>query len=166
MNLVSTLGTTPGGVAETYLSLVKGNYLAPFPNYPLKIDEIVVVRTKGTDLSFSVLSTIFSKCVSSIPIREVKLSIDDVMNPQDFKEVRERVRSLLSPGNYLDFTGGRKAISAAAALAAREAGAHLVSTTVDQDTYARMNEAMRRIAKGEDVDPCNLLGNGRTIVFF
>lgn len=104
MKLVSTLGTTPGGVAETYLSLLRGDYSAPFPSSPLKIDELIVVRTRGTDVSFSVLSAIFSKCVSPIPMREVILSIEDVMSPQDFKEVREKVRSLLSPGDYLDFT--------------------------------------------------------------
>ncbi|TRM80221.1 hypothetical protein DJ522_08760, partial [Sulfolobus sp. F3] len=93
-----------------------------------------------------------------------------------FITVREKLREVLKVGDYLDFTGGRKAISAAAALTAREIGAHLVTSIIDEEEYDRIKKRYYEIKdkalgvydKGQCLGYlCDLYtSKARTIVFF
>ncbi|ARM76984.1 CRISPR-associated ring nuclease Crn1 [Acidianus manzaensis] len=176
MKLVCTLGMTPGGIAETVINLSTGNYVSKYEPKRVSFDEIIIVRTKDTEYSYAFLKAIFLCCINFGELKEFVLPFNDVSSPQDFIYVRDNVRNMLKAGDYLDFTGGRKAISSAAVLAAREAGAHLVSTIIDQKDYIEMNEKfneLKRLAmsvKGkEDCTNyfCSLISkNSKTILFF
>ncbi|QGA53965.1 hypothetical protein GFS03_04915 [Sulfolobus sp. E5-1-F] len=174
--LVATLGKSPGGIAETLANLSSGNYLAPFETKEVKINELIVIRTAEVMESYYFLKTILLCCLDFTNIREVGLPFDDISSPQDFLTVRETVRKVLSTGDYLDFSGGRKAITAAAVLAARDVGAHLVTTIIDQSDYIRMNKRYEELKeralsvynKGECLSYfCDLMSSkAKTIIFF
>ncbi|MDT7862698.1 MAG: CRISPR-associated ring nuclease Crn1 [Saccharolobus sp.] len=176
VRLVATLGKSPGGIAETIRNLTSGKYVAPFEPTEINIDEVIVLRTKGTDEAYYFLKAILYCCLNITSIKEIVFDFDDITSPKDFISVREKTRSVLKAGDYLDFTGGRKAISSAAVLAARDAGAHLVSSIVDQNEYIQMNKrfeelkdkAMRVYNKGQCLSYfCDLISpNAQTIVFF
>jgi len=153
--LVATLGRTPGGVVETLRNLREGRYVREGAGLgvgaggavgeveaapkPVEISEVVVVRTREVEESFEVLRALLTCCADwKVDLREVVLPMDDVEEPRHFRVVRERLARSLRVGDYVDFTGGRKAISAAAVLAAREAGAHLVTTLIPQEDYYRL----------------------------
>jgi hypothetical protein len=174
--LVSTLGKSPGGIAETLVSLTEGNYVAPFDPVPIKIEELIVVKTKEVEESFYVLKALLLCCSNFVNVKVINLPFDDVNSPNDFVQVRETIRKVLKAGDYLDFTGGRKAISSAAVLAAREAGAHLVSSIIPHEEYEIINKKFNavkdramKIYKKEDCVSyvCDLISkDSRTIVFF
>ncbi|BDC18754.1 hypothetical protein HS5_16440 [Acidianus sp. HS-5] len=176
VKLVATLGTSPGGVAETLYNLSMGNYVAPFESKELSFDELVVVRTKGTDEAYYALKAVLICCVNYEKVREVLFPFDDINNPKDFVTVRETVRGLLRTGDFMDFTGGRKAISAAAVLSAREVGAHLVTTIIEQQEYGEMmkkfNQLKEKLAGVYNRRDCRTIycelmsKTARTIVFF
>ncbi|MBB5254596.1 CRISPR-associated ring nuclease Crn1 [Sulfurisphaera ohwakuensis] len=176
VKLVSTLGTSPGGVAETLQNLSTGKYIAPFEPKEIKFDEFIVLRTKGTEEAYYALRAILLCCIGFEKIKEVVFPFNDIENPKDFITVRETVREILKPGDFMDFTGGRKAISAAAVLSARDVGAHLVSTIIDQKEYGEMIVKFNKLkdklesvySKGDCRSYfCDLMSStARTIVFF
>ncbi len=170
------MGKSPGGIAETLLNLKDGKFVAPFDPSPVKVDELIVVKTKEVQESYYVLKAILLCCSGFTNLKPLELPFDDVTTPDDFVEVRETMRRLLRAGDFLDFTGGRKAISSAAVLAAREVGAHLVSTLISQEEYYVQNkiynsvkERATRVYKREDCVSliCDLISkDSKTIVFF
>jgi hypothetical protein len=176
VKLVATLGKTVGGVAETIINLSEGNYVAPFDPKPVKVDELIIVKTKEVEEVYNVLSSLILCCTGIDKVITVSLPFNDVESPKDFIEVRETVRGIIRAGDYLDFTGGRKAISAAAVLAAREMGAHLVTSIIPHEEYDVLNKeylrvkdvALRVYRKTDCVKSlCNLVSpHARTIVFF
>ncbi|MFP3201533.1 MAG: CRISPR-associated ring nuclease Crn1 [Sulfolobus sp.] len=176
VKLVATLGKTVGGVAETIINLSEGNYVAPFDPKPVKVDELIIVKTKEVEEVYNVLSSLILCCTGIDKVTTVSLPFNDVESPKDFIEVRETVRGIIRAGDYLDFTGGRKAISAAAVLAAREMGAHLVTSIIPHEEYDVLNKeylrvkdvALRVYRKTDCVKSlCNLVSpHARTIVFF
>jgi len=176
VKLVATLGKTVGGVAETIINLSEGNYVAPFDPKPVKVDELIIVKTKEVEEVYNVLSSLIVCCTGIDKVTTVSLPFNDVESPKDFIEVRETVRGIIRAGDYLDFTGGRKAISAAAVLAAREMGAHLVTSIIPHEEYDVLNKeylrvkdvALRVYRKTDCVKSlCNLVSpHARTIVFF
>lgn len=176
VRLVATLGKTVGGVAESIINLSEGNYVAPFDPKPVKVDELIIVKTKEVEEVYNVLSSLILCCTGIDKVTTVSLPFNDVESPKDFIEVRETVRGIIRAGDYLDFTGGRKAISAAAVLAAREMGAHLVTSIIPHEEYDVLNKeylrvkdvALRVYRKTDCVKSlCNLVSpHARTIVFF
>lgn len=176
VKLVATLGKTVGGVAESIINLSEGNYVAPFDPKPVKVDELIIVKTKEVEEVYNVLSSLILCCTGIDKVTTVSLPFNDVESPKDFIEVRETVRGIIRAGDYLDFTGGRKAISAAAVLAAREMGAHLVTSIIPHEEYDVLNKeylrvkdvALRVYRKTDCVKSlCNLVSpHARTIVFF
>jgi len=176
VRLIATLGKTPGGIAETIKNLSSGNYLAPFEPKEIKIDELIVIRTEEVLETYYFLKTILLCCLDFTSVKEIVLPFEDVSSPQDFITVREIVRRVLRTGDYLDFSGGRKAITASAVLAAREVGGHLVTTIIDQEEYNKMSKkyeelktkALATYNKGNCLSSfCELVSpRARTIVFF
>jgi hypothetical protein len=55
-------------------------------------------------------------CSNFVNVKVINLPFNDVNSSNDFVQVRETVRKVLKAGDYLDLTGGRKAISSAAVL--------------------------------------------------
>jgi hypothetical protein len=133
-------------------------------------------KTKEVEEVYNVLSSLILCCTGIDKVITVSLPFNDVESPKDFIEVRETVRGIIRAGDYLDFTGGRKAISAAAVLAAREMGAHLVTSIIPHEEYDVLNKeylrvkdvALRVYRKTDCVKSlCNLVSpHARTIVFF
>ncbi|AEB95213.1 CRISPR-associated ring nuclease Crn1 [Metallosphaera cuprina] len=175
VKLVATLGKTPGGVAETYVNLTSGNFVSSSPG-KVNISEVVAVITKEVYQSFYFLQALFLCCLNVNKIGQIVLPFNDVTSPDEFIYVRESVRKVLRANDYLDFTGGRKAISAAAVLAGREVGARLVSTVIDQEEYLEMNRKFHemkdrasRVLSKEECSPdfCTLISErSKTIVYF
>ncbi|ARM76921.1 CRISPR-associated ring nuclease Crn1 [Acidianus manzaensis] len=176
VKLVCTLGTSPGGIFETLGNLRKGNYEAENP-IPVNIKEVYVIRTsdKAVDIAWKLVKAIFACCgEKDVTISDISLQITDITSNSDYELFMKEVSSRISKGDYVDFTGGRKAMSVAAAIAAKELNAHIVTTIIPQNEY---NEIAQR-AKGlkeEDiiaggnrdcrVDFCSLTSkNARTIL--
>ncbi|QKR00755.1 hypothetical protein GWK48_10465 [Metallosphaera tengchongensis] len=145
VNLLATLGRTVGGPVETFENLSNGNYISDFPPHKVKVDELIALTTSETEETFFIMKAVLMCCLNFTKVRAVRLDIDDVSTPQDFVLVREKVKGLLRPGDYLDFSGGRKAISSAAVLGAREVGAHLVTSIIGEDEYDRVKGRMVQI---------------------
>jgi CRISPR-associated protein Csx14 len=182
VKLVSVLGTTPGGIYETFINLSQGKYEAENPT-PVKVDEVYVIRTNNEAVTFAwkLVKAIFACCGSKgIIIADIPLPMDDINSADDFKKFRKEVGSRINVGDYVDFTGGRKAMSVAAALEGLHKRAHIVTTVVSPDEYTRVNNLLKPLkAKERDVEEagqgkcdqlkevCDLISkNSRTILFF
>lgn len=181
VKLVSTLGTTPGGIFETFMNLRQGKYEGEDVK-PIDIKEVYVIRTsdKGVEFAWKLVKAIFTCCKGGeVTISDIPLPMQDITSPEDFKKFRREVFSRVSVGDYVDFTGGRKAMSVAAALVAREVKAHVVTTIIPQEEYNRvlgvinvlknMGDLVEKAGKG-NCDPikdyiCKLVSNeARTVV--
>lgn len=89
VRLVATLGKSPGGIAETIRNLTSGKYVAPFEPTEINIDEVIVLRTKGTDEAYYFLKAILYCCLNLTSIKEIVFDFDDITSPKDFVSVRE-----------------------------------------------------------------------------
>ncbi|BFH74720.1 CRISPR-associated ring nuclease Crn1 [Sulfurisphaera javensis] len=176
VKLVATLGKSPGGIAETILNLSSGKYVSPFEPKEIKIEKLIVIRTKEVEDAYYTLKAILFCCLDFTNVEEVVLPFNDITSPQDFITVRETVRKALKAGDFFDFTGGRKAISSAGVLSARDVGAHLVTSIIDQDEYVKMNKRFEELKdralnvynKGQCLSYfCDLISSrALTVVFF
>ncbi len=176
VRLIATLGKTVGGPVETLENLMNANYISPFPPKKVEIEKVIVITTGETKEAFYVLKTVMMCCLNFTKVEEVALPFNDISSPSDFIMVREKVSELVRAGDYLDFTGGRKSISAAAALAAWQKGAHLVTSIIDDEEYDRIkkryyeikDKVMSIYTKGQCMNYlCDLYtSKARTIVFF
>jgi len=165
-NLVCTLGTSPGGIFETYKNLRGGNYEAnedAGKASSTKINEVYVIRTsdKAVEFAWKLVKAIFACCREKddeVIIADIPISIQDITSPNDFKKFKKEILSRISVGDYVDFTGGRKAMSVAAALSAREVGAHVVTTIIPQGEYNRISKIIEELKGKEDL--VERAGNG------
>ncbi|BBD73326.1 hypothetical protein HS1genome_1715 [Sulfodiicoccus acidiphilus] len=154
---------------ESLVNLRRGTYASLGVNQPVKIDEIYVVRTRGEEVerAFRILRALLLCCVKeSPPLRDVPLDLNDVDSPEDYAKFRGAVLKLVSPGDYVDVTGGRKVMSVAAAVVARERGAHVLTTLISTKEYARVTEEARKLNENsldlsagcsKDTSLCSLL---------
>ncbi|WP_252901503.1 CRISPR-associated ring nuclease Crn1 [Vulcanisaeta sp. JCM 14467] len=144
VRLVVTLGTTPGGVYESFINLRLGRCIGCVG--PVGVDEVYVVRSASVEFTWKLVKAIFTCCdTGDVVIKDLVAPMEDMEDPEDFRRFMDAVLSVVRGGDYVDFTGGRKAMSVAAALAAREVGAHLVTTVVPPEEYGRVNELIRRL---------------------
>lgn len=124
--LVSLLGLSPG-VAHTSLCLLAREGIV--------VDEIVLVGTQGEVLAEAEEIIRGCPCPWDGPpgpgrIVRVQLDFPDVRGPGDLERLGSILRGLLRRGDYLDITGGRKIMSAWAAIVALDQGAHVVASVV------------------------------------
>ncbi|QGA54160.1 hypothetical protein GFS03_06035 [Sulfolobus sp. E5-1-F] len=175
VKLVATLGTSPGGVIETFLYLVRKGET---------IDEIRVVTTSNAEVkkAWKIIRLMFICCIQEkfpkVEISEHPLDIEDIYSEEDLKKVRDFVKKQLNEGDYLDITGGRKSMSIAAALAAKSKGAKIVTSIISQDDYNRISKRIRELKDVVEIknrSECNeqiketycslIVQNARTIEF-
>ncbi|AKV74186.1 MULTISPECIES: CRISPR-associated ring nuclease Crn1 [Metallosphaera] len=152
VKLVSTLGTSPGGVFETFMNLRQGKYEAENP-VPVDIKEVYVIRTSdpAVERAFRLLKAIFACCGGrEVEVAGIPLAMNDINTRSDYLQFRREVLSRISPGDYVDFTGGRKAMSVAAVLAARQREAHVVTSIIPQADYNEIQSKMKDF-KDEDI---------------
>jgi CRISPR-associated protein Csx14 len=156
--LVCTLGTSPGGIFETYKNLRKGNY-----EVDEEVTEAKAVEIKDFRQCSRVrveVKAIFACCKEKgdeVTNADIP-TIQDITSPNDFKKSKKAIFSRISVGDYVDFTGGRKAMSVAAALSAREVGAHVVTTIIPQSEYNRVSKIIEELKGKEDL--VERAGNG------
>ncbi|AWR98668.1 CRISPR-associated ring nuclease Crn1 [Metallosphaera hakonensis] len=149
--LLVTLGTTPGGIFETFENLKRGNYEAE-NHPPVHISEVYVIRTSdpAVNLAWKLVKAVFACCGGKeVTIADIPLEINDINSKQDFLTFKRAIKARLSPGDFVDFTGGRKAMSVAAAIEAREAGAKVVTTIIPQQEYVRITNLLNSL-KGQE----------------
>ncbi|MEW9492173.1 MAG: CRISPR-associated ring nuclease Crn1 [Candidatus Aramenus sulfurataquae] len=164
--LVCTLGTSPGGIFETYKNLRGGNYEVDktIANAtPIEINEVYVIRTsdKAVEFAWKLVKAIFACCREKgdeVTIADIPIPIQDITSPNDFKKFKNAILPKISVGDYVDFTGGRKAMSVAAALSAREVGAHVVTTIIPQGEYSGISKIIEELKGKEDL--VERAGNG------
>ncbi|QXJ29365.1 CRISPR-associated protein, Csx12 family [Saccharolobus shibatae B12] len=142
VKLVATLGTSPGGVIESFLYLVRKGQ---------NIDEIRVVTTTNAEVkkAWKIVRLMFICCIQEkfpkVEISEHPLDIEDIYSEEDLKKVKEFIEKQLNEGDYLDITGGRKSMSVAAALAAKNRGAKIITSIISQDDYNRISKRVREL---------------------
>lgn len=153
VKLVCTLGTSPGGIFETFMNLRKGNYEAENPIL-VDIDEVYVIRTSDETVQFAwkLIKAIFACCERpAVKITDIPVDIQDIYSKDDFKKFKDKLSSVVGPKDYVDFTGGRKAMSVAAVLVAREAKAHVVTTIIPQNEYNRISSIIKELQGQKDL---------------
>ncbi len=173
--LVSTLGTSPGGVLETFEYLVKKG---------VEITEIRVITTRNpeVDKAWRILNILFLCCLKEkypkVEIAKYQIDIDDINSEDDLRKFKEFIQGHLQPHDYMDITGGRKGMSVAAALAAKAAGALIVTSIISQQSYRTINDKIRNFTNVPELksraecneqlkrDYCELISkDAKTIIF-
>jgi CRISPR-associated protein Csx14 len=158
VKLVATLGTSPGGVFETYMNLKSGNY----GGEPVDIKEVYIIRTsdKAVELAWKLVKAIFVCCGSKeVEIADIPLPINDIVTKEDYEIFRKGLQGKISKGDYVDFTGGRKAMSVAAAINAIRNSAYVVTTIIPQNEYNRIQNLIKQL-KEEEIDEA---GKGKCV---
>jgi len=150
MKLISTLGTSPGGIFETYTNLVNGNYEAEKPE-KVQITEVYVIRTKDKEVEFAwkLVKALFVCMKVPATIVDIPVNVVDITSKSDYEEFKKAVFDKISKGDFVDFTGGRKAMSVAAAIGALQRGANLVTTIIPQEEYNRIQQKIKGL-KGKE----------------
>ncbi|TRM87002.1 hypothetical protein DJ521_04420 [Sulfolobus sp. E3] len=173
--LVSTLGTSPGGVLETFEYLMKNG---------VQITEIRVITTKNPEVekAWRILNVLFLCCVKQkypkVEIAKYQIDIDDINNEDDLRKFKEFIEGHLQPDDYMDIKGGRKGMSVAAALAAKAVGAKIITSIISQQSYRSINDKIRNLTNIPELkrreecneqlekDYCELISkDAKTIVF-
>ncbi|BCU67735.1 CRISPR-associated protein [Sulfolobales archaeon HS-7] len=159
VKLVATLGTSPGGIYETYKNLTTGNYEGENV-YPVTIDEVYVVKTADPEVQLAgkLVMKIFLCLNEKVSIAEIPLPMSDVTSKEDYEVIRRELRNKVQPGDYVDFTGGRKAMSVAAAIVAKDLRATPVTTIIPQEEYGRIQSELKEIRKDKELEKKVLAG--------
>jgi len=151
MKLIATLGTSPGGIFETYTNLINGTYEAERPE-KVEISDVYIIRTKDKDVEFAwkLVKALFTCMKVPAQIVDIPVNISDITSKSDYDLFRKAVFDKISRGDYVDFTGGRKAMSVAAAIGAAQRGASLVTTIIPQQEYNRIQQKIKELKEKED----------------
>jgi len=151
MKLIATLGTSPGGIFETYTNLINGNYEAEKPE-KVEISEVYIIRTRDKDVEFAwkLVKALFACMKVPAQIADIPVNISDITSKNDYEQFRKAVFEKISKGDFVDFTGGRKAMSVAAAIGALKRDANLVTTIIPQQEYNRIQQKIKELKEKED----------------
>lgn len=74
----------------------------------------------------------------------IDLPFSDITTSDDLNELMKIVSPAINQGDYVDITGGRKAISMVMGLIAMKRKAHVVTTIVSQSKYNEVQEKLRK----------------------
>ncbi|QGR19648.1 CRISPR-associated ring nuclease Crn1 [Stygiolobus azoricus] len=149
--LIATLGTSPGGIFESYKNLIEGNYQGDNVE-KVKIDEVYIIRTsdKAVEFAWKLVKAIFTCCgAKDVRVYDIPLSITDINSRQDFLTFKREVESKINNGDFVDITGGRKSMSVAAAMSARNRNAKIITTVVPQAEYNRVQNLIKQLEPRE-----------------
>lgn len=164
--LLATLGTSSRGVVETfiYLTEVKGEDITDI--------RIITTKNRQTELAYRLLVSALVCCTkrgSTIAVSKEEIEGEDVTNHRELEELVSIVDRNLSPGDYVDITGGRKIMSTVTALTATKKGANIITTIISQQHLNRVQQLMnsgreKTVEKpsdcqisGDQVSPCELV---------
>ena len=88
VRLIVTLGTTPGGVYESYTNLRLGRCIGCVG--PVGIDEVYVVRSASVEFTWKLVKAIFTCCgAGDVVVRDLVAPMEDVEGPEDFRRFME-----------------------------------------------------------------------------
>ncbi|BFH74169.1 CRISPR-associated ring nuclease Crn1 [Sulfurisphaera javensis] len=151
VKLIATLGTSPGGVFETYTNLINGNYESDNPS-KVEIDTIYLIRTldKDVEFAFKLVKALFICQKIPSEVVEIKINISDITNKQEYEQFKSQIFQKIGKGDFVDFTGGRKAMSVAAAIQALKRDAYLVTTIIPQSEYNRIQNKLKELKNKEN----------------
>ncbi|MFP3064814.1 MAG: CRISPR-associated ring nuclease Crn1 [Sulfolobus sp.] len=153
VKLISTLGTSPGGVFESYLNLINGKYEAENP-IKVEIDTVYIIRTKDPEVEFAwkLVKAVFACCGGrNVTVADIPLPITDIFSRDDYLTFLRNVKDKISKEDYVDITGGRKAMSVAAAIAARYRNANILTTIIPQNEYNRIQQLIKGFKEKKEV---------------
>ncbi|MCY0859827.1 MAG: CRISPR-associated ring nuclease Crn1 [Sulfolobaceae archaeon] len=140
--LVATLGTSPGGIVETFLHLRESDS---------SLNDIVVITTSdpSTRKAYDILLNIFQCCVKvnypQVMLSKIEMPFQDITSSEDLEEFYNKIKGVINEGDYVDITGGRKAMSAVAAMAAAKKGARVFTTIIPQSDYTIINNKVKEL---------------------
>ncbi|NON62270.1 CRISPR-associated ring nuclease Crn1 [Acidianus sp. RZ1] len=173
--LIATLGTSPGGVVETF------NFLVKEMNEEITDIYIITTEDKSVKKAWEVVKILFTCCVKQefpqIQIAEIPSGIRDIESPEDLRRFMETLSGKIEKNDFVDITGGRKGMSVAVALMAREAEAKIITSIIPQSEYKEINERLSKISNIPQInetncpetlkeDYCNMISkNAKTILF-
>lgn len=177
VKLIATLGTSPGGIFESYTNLINGTYQAEVVE-KVPINEVYIIRTsdKAVEFAWKLVKAIFVCCGGkNVTIADIPLSITDITSKDDYLVFKKAVEARINEGDYVDITGGRKAMSVAAAVSAMRRKAKILTTIIPPSEYNRIQklieelkskeEEIERAGKGEcNFDFCQLVSKSATTV--
>lgn len=151
VKLIATLGTSPGGIFETYTNLINGNYEADNPA-KIEIDYIYLVRTTDKDVVFAskLVKALFICQKVPSEVVEIPVNISDITSKKDYDEFKNLIFKKINKGDFVDFTGGRKAMSVAAAIGALKTQANLVTTIIPQIEYNKIQNKLKNLKNKEN----------------
>jgi CRISPR-associated protein Csx14 len=82
-----------------------------------------------------------------VPVEKLLLPYQDVTTSSHIRHLRQTIASLLTPDTVLDVTGGRKAMSIAAAIEAAAHGAAIVAAHIPWRSYLETTGATEPCSK-------------------
>ncbi|BFI74281.1 CRISPR-associated ring nuclease Crn1 [Sulfurisphaera ohwakuensis] len=150
VKLIATLGTSPGGIFETYTNLINGTYESENPS-KIEIQDIYIIRTKDkeVELAWKLVKALFICMKVPAQIADIPVSINDITSKEDYEIFKKEIFQRISKGDFIDFTGGRKAMSVAAAIGAVKKEAYLVTTIIPQQEYNRIQQQIKELKDRE-----------------
>lgn len=148
--LIATLGTSPGGIFETYTNLINGTYESENPRQ-IEIQDVYIIRTKDKEVEFAwkLVKALFICMKVPAQIADIPLPINDITSKEDYEIFRKEIFQRINKGDFIDFTGGRKAMSVAAAIGAVKKEAYLVTTIIPQQEYNRIQQQIKELKNRE-----------------
>ncbi|WP_221288388.1 CRISPR-associated ring nuclease Crn1 [Stygiolobus caldivivus] len=151
VRLIATLGTSPGGIFESYKNLINGTYEEDNPE-KIRVDEVYVIRTadKSVEFAWKLVKAIFVCCGGrDVAIYDIPLSITDIYSRKDYLLFKKEVENKIREGDFVDITGGRKSMAAAAALSAMRKRAKTITTIIPQPEYNRIQKEIEGLKSRE-----------------
>ncbi len=138
MRLVSLVGTSPGVLHTTLCKLLEEGEIDPD-----ELEEVLVVSTLEQQAreALEIAGSCPCPATGKPPLpADAKAAIhllpySDIDSQQRLADLRKKLATLIQPGDIVDATGGRKAMSIAAAVEATAKGARVVMTHIPPETY-------------------------------
>ncbi len=151
--LIATLGTTPGGVYETYKNLSNATYDANIKERH-DIKEIVLVTTNDSNVNFAykLVELIFLYFKENVRINKVSVNFSDISDYKKSLEFLNLIKTMdINERDLIDITGGRKSMSTILAIEASRRNAKIFTTIIPQNEYGKISGTISKL-RNYDID--------------
>ncbi len=151
--LVSTLGTSPGGVCEIlrYLALKRG----------VKINEVILIRTSDpkVEFAFKLVKLMIKLCVGhDIKVSDCVFEKDDIESMEDLDRFRQMLTMLIEKHKnkevHVDVTGGRKVMSIVTAIDCSKIAKGIYVAHISPEAYRYIGSKIEALKQRESVIDC------------
>ena len=151
--LIATLGTSPGGIYETYKNLTNANYDAVTKKNH-NIDEIILITTNDPNVNFAykLVELIFAYFKESVSIKRVSINFSDIDDYKKSLEFLNIIKTIdINEKDLIDITGGRKSMSTILAIEASRKNAKIFTTIIPQNMYHKISGTISSL-KNYDIE--------------